>query len=94
MDIPWFALVAIAGIVSYGIQEIVRLVVNRPHAPGADASRELQQALETNRTLQRRLESVEHKIFDLELEKSGRPVPPALSTPPAASIAARGQGRS
>ena len=87
MDIPWFALIAIAGIVSYGLQEIVRLVINRPHAPGADASRELQQALETNRTLQRRLESVEQKVFDLELEKSGRPVQSA------ASSAARDQGQ-
>lgn len=77
MDIPWFALVAIAGIVVYGLTEIVRMVVSRERAPGVAASRELQQAIEANRGLQRRLESVERKVFDLELAKAGRPVPPA-----------------
>jgi hypothetical protein len=80
MDIPWFALVALAGIAVYGLTEIVRMVLNRQQAPGVAASRELQQALDSNRTLQRRLESVERKVFDLELEKSGRPVPPAGSS--------------
>lgn len=79
MDIPWFALVALAGIAVYGITEIVRMVVNRQQAPGVAASRELQQALDSNRVLQRRLESVERKVFDLELEKSARAVPPAAS---------------
>lgn len=80
MDIPWFALVALAGIAVFGLTEIVRLVVNRQQAPGVAASRELQQALDANRALQRRLESVERKVFDLELGKAGQPVPPGVSS--------------
>ena len=79
MEIPWFALVAIAGMAVYGLTEIVRMVVNREQAPGVAASRELQQAVEANKALQRRLESVERKVFDLELAKAGRPVPPDAS---------------
>ena len=80
MDIPWFALVAITGMVVYGLTEIVRMVVSREKAPGVAASRELQQAIDSNRALQRRIDSIERKIFDLELEKTGRPVPPAASS--------------
>lgn len=74
--IPWYGLIALAGIAVYGLTETVRMVLERKQAPAVAASRELQQSLEANRALQRRIESIERKLFDLELEKTERPAPP------------------
>ena len=53
------------------------MVLERKQAPGVEVSRDLQLSLEANRALQRRLEAVERKLFDVELDNAGRSAPPA-----------------
>ncbi|MCC9196745.1 hypothetical protein QNO08_09005 [Arthrobacter sp. zg-Y820] len=74
--IPWYGLIPLAGIAVFGLTETVRMVLKSKRAPAVAASRELQQSLDANRALQRRLDSMERKLFDLELENTGRPAPP------------------
>ncbi len=68
-SIPWYAWIAIAGILVGGITAIVRLAVGR----NAELSRALQQNAEVNERLVARLDGMDTRLASLESTLSDIP---------------------